>query len=140
MRAPGGARDMPDPLDLLIVDAFNSGSIPVHLLTVEAIRDYADALGPQGLLLMHISNRVLNLRPVLESNAVAAGVAACHKDNAGRTHPDAEETYWMAFSRDTGVVDKLVSTLGWRRSSAAAEDMPRPWTDRYSNLLSALAW
>ncbi|MFC1463150.1 spermidine synthase, partial [Verrucomicrobiota bacterium] len=127
-------------LDLLIVDAFNSGSIPVHLLTVEALRDYAEALAPDGILLIHVSNKILELRPVLESNASAAGLAVCHRDNAGRTVPDAEETYWMAFSRDPGVTGMLVTDLGWWKGRTPAEQLPRPWTDRYSNLLGAVRW
>jgi len=131
------------PLDLLIVDAFNSGSIPVHLLTVEALEDYAAALDADGILLIHVSNKILELRPVLESNAAAAGLTACHRDNAGRTDPDAEETYWMAFSRDVGVIEALTDRLGWRmrRGPAALQgEAPRPWTDRYSGLLGAIRW
>ena len=127
-------------MDLLIVDAFNSGSIPVHLLTVEALQDYAEALGPGGMLLMHVSNKILELRPVLEGNAAAAGLAVCRKDNAGRTVPDAEETYWMAFSRDPHVVETLVAKLGWWKGNTPAGQLPKPWTDRYSNLIGAVRW
>ena len=60
-------------VDLLIIDAFNSDSIPVHLLTVEAFQEYFRALTPDGILLLHVSNKFLRLAPVIYSNAPPAG-------------------------------------------------------------------
>ena len=57
----------PDSFDLLVVDAFSSDAIPLHLLTEEAHRVYFRALAPDGLLLVHISNRFVDLHPVLET-------------------------------------------------------------------------
>lgn len=126
----------PGALDLLILDAFNSGSIPIHLLTVEALGDYFRVLGDRGLLLIHVSNRILDLPPVIYSNAAGLGLAACEKTNAGHVHPDADTSHWMALSRDPGQIRILTDSLGWR--AREMKSLPRPWTDRYSNLLTAL--
>ena len=125
-------------LDLLIIDAFNSGSIPVHLLTVEAMEDYFKTLKDDGLLLMHVSNKVLNLRPVIYSNSIALGFAVCEKNNAGSAHPDAEDTYWMAVSKDKVFIDALVLKSGWWNDAGDDVSRPRPWTDRYSNILGSI--
>jgi len=125
-------------LDLLIIDAFNSGSIPVHLLTVEAFRTYTRVLTARGILLLHVSNKVLDLEPVVYSNARALGLSACEKSNEAGRPPDAEYTYWMAVSSDPERVGLLVNRLGWRRRESGADDLPAPWTDQYSNILGAM--
>ena len=89
--------------DLFIVDAFNSGSIPVHLVTVEAIEEYLRVLKDDGFLLMHVSNKILDLLPVVYSNAEKLGVWACDQSNEDNIHPDAELTLWMALSKDKSV-------------------------------------
>ena len=120
--------------DLIIIDAFNSGSIPVHLLTVEAMEEYFRLLKPRGLLLMHVSNRVLSLEPVVYSNAEALGVIAAEASNADAVHPDAEYTQWMALSRDLEVHRKLAA-VGWIRLSRRRV---AAWTDQYSNIFGVL--
>ena len=131
-------KEQNDSLDLLIIDAFNSGSIPVHLLTVEAMEDYFKTLKADGLLLIHVSNKVLNLRPVIYSNSMALGLAVCQKDNAGSVHPDAEDTYWMAVSKNKASIEFLVKKLGWWQDAGDEKSRPRPWTDRYSNILGSI--
>jgi SAM-dependent methyltransferase len=130
-REPDGA------LDVLVVDAFNSGSIPVHLLTVEAFREYARAVRPDGLVLLHVSNRVLDLEPVVFSGARQAGLLAAEKDNAGHCDPDADVTCWMALTRDAGVMARLHRS-GWWTDKRGPAHLPRAWTDDYSNLLGAM--
>ena len=126
-----------ESLDLLVIDAFNSGSIPVHLLTVEAIHEYLRVLRPDGVALFHVSNKVLSLRPVLYSNARAAGAVALEKSNDGARHPDAEDTYWMALARDGEALRRL-GRLEWTQGALTYDRLPRPWTDRYSNVLGAM--
>jgi len=123
--------------DLFIIDAFNSGSIPVHLLTVDALREYLRVLGPEGLLLMHISNRALDLEPVVVSNARELGVAVCSKSNEDNVDPDAEATHWMALSASADVIGRLADRHAWNMPDPGAR-LPRPWTDRYSNVLGAM--
>jgi spermidine synthase len=70
-------REVPDgAYDLLIVDAFSSDAIPAHLLTREAVREYHRALTPDCLLVLHISNRYLDLKPVVGNLAADAGLVA----------------------------------------------------------------
>ena len=67
--------------DLLILDAFNSDSVPTHLLTVEAVRLYLDKLRPGGVVVFHISSRYLDLKPVLLGAARAEGTYAAVADH-----------------------------------------------------------
>lgn len=120
--------------DVIIVDAFNSDSIPVHLITTDAIREYETRLKPGGLILFHVSNRYLDLKPVLAADAKAVGMIGLYKTNQGFKHPDAEECEWAALTRDPEKAGLLASRLEWKDLSGDA----RPWTDRYSNLLGAL--
>ncbi|MBT3193026.1 MAG: fused MFS/spermidine synthase, partial [Verrucomicrobia bacterium] len=85
-------------LDLLIIDAFSSGAIPVHLLTTEAFRSYLRVLKSDGIVLLHVSNKMLDLLPVIHSNARAVGAMVCEQTNAGNCHPDAECTDWDALT------------------------------------------
>ncbi len=127
-------------LDLLVIDAFNSGSIPIHLITVEAFDEYFRTLRDDGLLLLHISNKILDLAPVIYANAMAGGYYACEQSNEGYLDPDAEITVWMALSQRRERVDALKSHLFWHeRRSTETSGIP-PWTDRYSNILRAVRW
>lgn len=127
-------------LDLLILDAFNSGSIPVHLLTVEAIGEYMRVIKPDGLLLLHVSNKVLTLEPVVYANAREAGLLAAERSNLGRVDPDADYTVWMALSRDVDVMAGLARELGWVGRREGETEFVKPWTDHYSNLAAAVRW
>jgi hypothetical protein len=118
--------------DLLIVDAFSSGSIPVHLLTVEAVEEYFRTIRPGGFLLMHVSNRFIDLVPVVAAVAGATGRTALSKTNAGRVADGADETVWAAIAeQETAQV--LADELGWSECVGTGA----PWTDRYSNLVRA---
>ncbi len=66
-------REAPENFDLLVVDAFSSDAIPVHLLTEEAMALFLHHLRPDGVLAVHISNRYLDLQPVVESEAAVLG-------------------------------------------------------------------
>ncbi len=132
------AQEPNDIFDLLILDAFNSGAIPVHLLTTEALAGYMKKLRPDGVLLLHLSNRMLDLVPVVYANAVAVGVHALVQSNEGEVHPDSELTIWMALSADAKRMDTYQLDYGWR--DERPERLPRPWTDQYSNLPAAIRW
>jgi len=127
-------------LDLLVIDAFNSGSVPVHLITVEAIEDYFRVLREDGLLLLHISNKVLDLAPVIYANAAANRLFACEQSNEGWLAPDADVTIWMAVSRHPAMVTALKRELFWYGRRVSETGGIRPWTDRYSNILGAVRW
>lgn len=133
---------MGEPLfDLIVADAFSSDSIPTHLLTREAIRLSLDRLTPDGVLLIHISNRHLDLWPVVHATAAAEGVDALLANDLGNTGPLAAienvryESTWVAMSRDLDTRHALVRA---NFHDVDPHRVVRPWTDQYSNLLSVL--
>ena len=122
----------PGSFDLIVLDAFSSDSIPVHLLTEEAMQTYADRLAPGGLLLVHVSNRVFDLEPVLAGAADSLGWSAALGRGAGADH--AAVSVWVALDADGSATDHLRRDAGWRELG------PRQvrWTDDYSSILSVL--
>jgi spermidine synthase len=138
------AREPAGRLDLLAVDAFSSDAIPIHLLTREALQVYRRALKPDGLLLVHISNRYLDLEPVLAAAASRDGWHAAAFDyspeplDAGR---NLSRSVWVAMAKDK---DSLM-TLRIASAEDAHEWRPllgRPgfpgWTDDYASILPLL--
>lgn len=124
---------------LLVVDAFNSDAIPMHLLTVEAFALYRRKVGDKGLVLMHVSNKYLRLAPVVQANARALGLRALLK-RAPRESlpPDAEACLWAALTSDEAVARTLASRYGWTDTAVTPEPATKPWTDRSSNLLAVM--
>ncbi|MDP3542746.1 MAG: fused MFS/spermidine synthase [Elusimicrobiota bacterium] len=132
-RAEGAAYDG------LILDAFSSGSIPIHLLTKEAFTSYLARLRPGGVILVHISNRYLDLRPVLGAAARDLGLSAASKRQLSPGVPGGGivPSVWVAVSRDAAAISTLVEKRGWR---ALGEGPSRAsaWTDQHASLLPAL--
>jgi hypothetical protein len=132
------ARGAGPAYDLLILDAFSSDAIPLHLLTREALAVYIGRLAPGGLLLFHISNRYLDLRPVLADLAGDAGIAAYVQHDAGELSEHRFGSIWVAMARAKADLAPLLSGGGWRR--LAARPGRRVWSDDYGNLVSILRW
>ena len=123
-------------LDLLVVDAFSSDSIPLHLLTAEALQVYRRVLTDDGLLLIHISNRFIRLEPVLSALADEAGMkAAIRRDDraAGTTYA----SNWVALSADPVMLEKLTSPGRWSELQPSEGEA---WTDDYASLIPYLEW
>jgi len=132
-------REEEGSLDLIIIDAFNSGAIPVHLMTVEAFRTYMRAVGKQGVVLLHVSNKVLNLIPVVYANAGLLGLYVCEDTNAGNRDPEAEDAYWMAITANTDIYGELIGPhSGWYVRRPGSFRLPAPWTDQNSNIMDAI--
>ena len=127
------------PVDLLVLDAFSSDSIPAHLLTREAFRIYLAKLAPKGLLAVHISNRYLDMEPVLAALTHDLGLAArlfharVPAADRRRYHSD---SIWVAIARDEATLKPYLDGGGWRPLRRRAG--LRPWTDAYSNIVSIL--
>ncbi len=119
--------------DMIVLDAFSSDSIPVHLLTEEAMRTYVDRLAPGGLLVVHISNRVFDLEPVLASAAERLGLYAVTR-RGGAGADGARLSQWVAIGRNASDVAALSALPGWRDLGARQVH----WTDDYSSILSVL--
>jgi spermidine synthase len=126
--------------DVMLVDAFTSDAIPVHLLTREALRLYFDMLAPRGILALHISNRYLRLEPVVANLAEERGYARLlqHGDT-GQVRGGTEAT-WALLARRPTDFGELASD--WRWTIARLEPEPRvgAWTDDFHNLLAIFKW
>jgi hypothetical protein len=125
--------------DLLALDAFNSESVPVHLLTREALALYRRKLAPHGIVVFNVSNHFVDLRSVLANLAADAGMAAYERDdlNAGRSEGRAPSR-WIVMADRPSDLATLPATAGWQR--LAPDPSKRIWTDQYSNVLSVLRW
>src|SRR5260370_34712577 len=142
--APGGAplaleREPAQRFDVLAVDAFSSDAIPVHLITREALGVYLRHVRPHGIVAFHVSNRFLDLVPVVARIAREHGVHAV----VVRDEPDDDDdslrskSDWVLVSRDAAALQaQAIVDAG----AAPAEDQPdwRTWTDDYSNLIQIL--
>ena len=124
--------------NLLIIDAFSGDSVPVHLLTTDAIVEYKRHMKRDGLILFHISNRYLDLAPVLFSNAKAVNAFALSDSNEAHG-PALHASKWMALTWDRQINHTLVSELQWKDTAAFPKMKTlRPWTDKYSNIPSVM--
>jgi hypothetical protein len=125
----------PGSFDLVILDAFSSDSIPVHLLTEEAMEVYADRLTRDGLLMVHISNRVFDLEPVVANAADHLGWAAAIGREGGAS-TGATPSTWIALSPDGNTIGQLQAGGGW----SELDERRVRWTDDYSSILPVLDW
>jgi hypothetical protein len=119
----------------LLVDAFSSDAIPVHLLTVEAVEAYLAALAPDGILGLHVTNRHLDLRPV------AAGIARELDLHAvvGDGEAGGYRSVWVVLARDPAVLAPLRAEGYTDLLVEVPPDADVVWTDRRSDLLQVLA-
>ena len=125
--------------DLLILDAFSSDAIPVHLLTRDAVALYLARLKPGGVLAFHTSNRHLELTPVVAQIAAHLGAVSLHQSlnlpDTGTTSAQSDSE-WVVVARDPDDVAALVASGRWHTPRA---DPSTPlWTDDFSNILTAL--
>lgn len=126
--------------DLMVIDAFSGDSIPVHLLTIEAISLYKKSLSKEGIILFHVSNNYLKLEPVLSKNAWYLGAYACTLANKGGVQKDIYSSTWVAFSWNKEIYDRLITKLKWKEViPEAACGGFRAWSDDYSSVSSVLS-
>jgi hypothetical protein len=122
--------------DVLVLDAFNSDSIPVHLLTQEAFQIYLEHLrGPDSVLVVHISNRMLDLSPVVATLAVSNHLSAVRLHNPHLADL-ADKSDWILLSRDPGALTS--NRFQGHLDSMPAPDSAMLWTDNFSNLFRVL--
>jgi predicted O-methyltransferase YrrM len=126
-----------DRYDLIVLDAFSSDTIPVHLLTREALAGYLSKLSPHGVIIMHISNRHLDLAPIVANAAQSQGLKAFLREDTSAgdimttLKANARIVVLARAAADTGSVAKDWTPLPPDRSSAL-------WTDDYSNILGVM--
>jgi len=127
--------------DVLILDAFNSDAIPMHLLTRQAIALYLDQLADSGVVVLHISNRNLELKPMLAALARDLGLAG--RDELYQPSPAEEAegavgSEWVALTRRPGDLAFLDGEPRW--TELTSDRRISAWTDDFSNIVSVLKW
>ncbi|MFA5190320.1 MAG: fused MFS/spermidine synthase [Verrucomicrobiia bacterium] len=126
---------------MFVLDAFSSDSIPVHLLTREALRLYCSKLADDGILAFHVSNRRLDLKPIVATLAVDAGLTGYDWQDFAISDEDRrdgkEVSEWIVLSRRSDLRRQFQRYPQWQPLPAASGIL---WTDDFSNLLMALRW
>ncbi len=128
-------REAPQQFDVLAIDAFSSDAIPVHLITSEALAIYERHVKPSGIIAFHVTNRFLDLAPVVEALAHAHGLAAVLVSDDGKD-TGSSVSDWVLLSKDPAALEKPAI------ADAASEIAPRRdwrlWTDDFNNLVQVL--
>jgi SAM-dependent methyltransferase len=136
------ARQPDGKFDLLIVDAFSSDAIPIHLLTQQSIELYFRRLAPEGVLLVHISNRHLDLAPVLGNIARRLGlVCRLCKDDSVSDEDEEKGKFasdWVILVRTEKCLGSLAKSSDWK--PIPPDERIGLWTDDYSNVVAVLRW
>ncbi len=130
-------REPVENYDTLVVDAFSSDSIPVHLLTKEALQQYFRHLKPNGVLAVHISNRFIDLAPVLERGANALGKAALFVESDDDEDGKCFGTSWVLVTSNPAVFKAEAYKKG---KPLEAAPWLKTWTDDYSNIFRVLKY
>ncbi|MGL3820040.1 spermidine synthase [Sphingopyxis sp. R3-92] len=145
------ANQPPGRFDILVIDAFSSDAIPLHLMTKEAVGIYARAMKPDGVLLIHISNRFFDLEPVLTAEAKARGWSAAIRKDPGPIGDDFSDLTGSNWVVLTATPQRMEQLTGGIRPRKDAEDegawVPlkaranfERWTDDYASTLPVLMW
>jgi SAM-dependent methyltransferase len=134
-------RDRPEErYDVILVDAFSSDAIPVHLLTREALRLYFDLLGPRGILALHISNRYLRLEPVVANLAEDGRYARLLQHGDTGDIRGGVEASWAILARRPEDFGEMASDARWTEARLDPEPAVGTWTDDFHNLVSVFKW
>ncbi len=120
--------------DILLIDAFSSGAIPIHLLTAEAAETYAQRITEDGVLAFHITNRFLDLTPVINGLAEHLGMQAVRVSSPGN-EVGADAATWMILTRNPEFLDDPVVR---QAADKNVTDKALNWSDAYSGLWQAL--
>jgi spermidine synthase len=128
--------------DMLVLDAFSSDAIPVHLLTREAVREYVRVTVPGGLIALHISNRHIDLEPAVAEVARDAGLVSMLRIGSGGPRGSTEggvyPSDWVVLARNTEDLGDVANDSQWRQLRGKRH--VHVWTDDYSNILRVLKW
>lgn len=116
---------------MLAIDAFSGGSVPVHLLTAQALQVYLRHLAPGGVLAFHVTNRYLDLPPVVMAGARALGLQAALVSDAAETSEHLRRTDWVLVARQLPPSAGEQAEVPPSRSAA-------PWTDDFNQMLRVL--
>jgi hypothetical protein len=126
--------------DVLVLDAFSSDSIPVHLMTREAMQLYVRTLAPHGVIAVHVSNRYLELAPVVGATAREAGLVSMTElhgptEEQHRISAEISPSRWVLLARSRADFGALTADSRWE----SLDEVDGPvWTDDYSNVIGVL--
>jgi tetratricopeptide (TPR) repeat protein len=131
-------REQPQAFDLLVLDAFNSDAIPVHLLTKEAFTIYDRHIQSNGVIAVHISNKGLNLEPIVVRLARELGYRFAIVDSVGRTGgPLTIGSKWIILCHNEAILD-LPAIRDASRPPQTLVSNPSLWTDEFTSLFQIL--
>jgi hypothetical protein len=123
----------PGKYGLLVMDAFSSDSVPAHLLTSEAMTLYFSKLSEDGLLAFHISNRYLDIEPLLAGLSRHAGLSSYIRYDERGTKDGRFPATWVVVARSDTALGSITNDTRWRRLRGDVV-----WTDDFSNILTLL--
>jgi len=121
----------PSNLDILVIDAFSGDSVPAHLVTVEAFQEYIRHLGPEGILAVHVSNRVLDVWRVALGAAQRLGLHAVQMKGGSPT-----ASHWVAVSKSPEIIADLRSYGQAVSEDASGKEVV--WTDKFSDFITVV--
>jgi hypothetical protein len=129
-------REATNQFSVLAVDAFSGDSIPMHLITDEAVRAFMKQLSSTGILAYHVSNRFLNLPPVLAEIATKENLTGVVvEDPAQSNNALHSSSTWVLLARDAKTLEGIEASKPLERKEGAPF-----WTDDFNNLLSVIKW
>ena len=130
-------REPPDErFDVLVLDAFSSDAIPVHLLTREAFEIYLRHMNPGGIIAVHISNRHLDLEPVVVGLAERFGLQMVSRETSPDAYDAQFSTQWILLTNN----EEFLATPEVQDGAEEITARPCYWTDDFSNLFTIIRW
>lgn len=121
--------------NMIILDAFSSDAIPVHLLTVEAIQQYQKALAENGMILIHISNRHINLLPVLTAIGRQLDLIVLHQQHPGDLPHYQLSSEWVILTNNESLAQTMLQDPYWHFVVSSKRVL---WQDKFSSVISVL--
>ena len=135
------AKEPGNQFELLVLDAYNSDSVPIHLITQEALRLYLNKITDHGLLIFHISNQYLDLTPVVANLAQDLGLVCFLRNDLSLSEQERqlgkEPSQWAIMARHLEDLGGLASDPVWQRLEGSGGPV---WTDNYSSIFRVLKW
>ncbi|WP_182393604.1 fused MFS/spermidine synthase [Legionella sp. PC997] len=123
--------------NLVIVDAFNSDAIPIHLLTLEAFKLYQQKITKDGGILIHLSNRHLQLLPVINAAGKLLQLRVLYVHNKGALALNQFDSEWALLTANDHLAFQMVKETNWQFFTSDKQFL---WTDDYSNIIPLLKW
>jgi spermidine synthase len=134
----GLGREKDGEFGFIALDAFSSDAVPVHLLTREALHGYLSKLRPHGVIAFNVTNKYVDLAPVLGNLAGDAGLACFHQMDAHVTAKTIGKypSHWVTMARHPADLGRVTRDARWK--PCLRDPGARTWTDDYANVTAAL--